>query len=192
MMHVCECVPQHRTALEKQVSPSIFTWIPGIKLRLPDLQRGVFTHWVILMPTLLSLRQDFAMFQAGLEFIILCFSPPTSQDLSMVPLLDWSPTPSSFKFLFLFLCVLPACRYVYHHVYLVLVEQEEGIRSFGTGVIGSCQPPHGCWDVNLGPRREWYTLWLILKTVFVVVVVSLLFIYWDRVSRAQASLKLAL
>lgn len=174
-------VPQHRTALEKQVSPSIFTWIPGIKLRLPDLQAGVFTHWVILLPTLLSLRQDFAMFQASLEFIILCFSPSTSQDLSMVLLLDWPP-PNSFKDLFLFLCVLPAGRYVYHNVYLVLVEQEEGVRSFGTGVIGSCQPPHGCWDVNLGPRWEWYTLWLILKTVFVVV--SLLFIYWDRVSRS--------
>jgi hypothetical protein len=28
------------------------------------------------------------------------------------------------------------------------------VRSSGTGVIGDCEPPSGCWQSNLGPLGE--------------------------------------
>lgn len=30
----------------------------------------------------------------------------------------------------------------------------EGVRSLGTGVTDRCEPPCGCWDLNLHPREE--------------------------------------
>lgn len=31
---------------------------------------------------------------------------------------------------------------------------EEGVRIPGTGVIDSCEPPCGCWDLNTGPPEH--------------------------------------
>lgn len=31
---------------------------------------------------------------------------------------------------------------------------EEGVRIPGTGVIDSCEPPYGCWDLNTGPPEH--------------------------------------
>lgn len=57
--------------------------------------------------------------------------------------------PSSLyflRFMFIFtLCVqLFACMHV---PWAYLVFTEEGVRS-GTGVIGSCEPPYGFWELN--------------------------------------------
>ena len=32
--------------------------------------------------------------------------------------------------------------------------QKEGVRSPGTGITDGCEPPHGCWKLNLGPLEE--------------------------------------
>lgn len=35
-----------------------------------------------------------------------------------------------------------------------LVPTEKGIMSLGIGVTDDCEPPCGCWDLNLGPLPE--------------------------------------
>lgn len=35
-----------------------------------------------------------------------------------------------------------------------LKRPEESVGSLGTEVIGSCEPPFGCWDSNLGPVQK--------------------------------------
>lgn len=46
--------------------------------------------------------------------------------------------------------VLPTCMSVYH----VCVRLEEGIRSYGTGVLNSYELLCGCWVLDLGPLGE--------------------------------------
>lgn len=31
---------------------------------------------------------------------------------------------------------------------------EEGVRSSGSGVRDGCEPPHECWEMNLGPSQK--------------------------------------
>jgi hypothetical protein len=35
---------------------------------------------------------------------------------------------------------------------------EEGVGSHGTGVTGGCEPPCGCWELDLGPLQEQFGL----------------------------------
>jgi len=32
--------------------------------------------------------------------------------------------------------------------------RSEAIRSLGTGVADSCEPPDGCWELNPGPQEQ--------------------------------------
>jgi hypothetical protein len=50
--------------------------------------------------------------------------------------------------------VLPACMSVYHVHGWCLQKPEEGIKRFGTGGIGGCEPPHGDWELSSGPLEE--------------------------------------
>jgi hypothetical protein len=49
------------------------------------------------------------------------------------------------RFNFICVSVLPACNYMCHMHVLFLQRSEEGVGSFGTGVmVVSCKPPLGC------------------------------------------------
>lgn len=41
---------------------------------------------------------------------------------------------------------------------LCLQQSEGGIGSPGSGVRGGCEPPWGCWELNLGPREKYQVL----------------------------------
>lgn len=42
--------------------------------------------------------------------------------------------------------------------FLVPGRPEEGAGSLGAGVVDTCEPPHGCWELDLGPLQEQQTL----------------------------------
>lgn len=48
--------------------------------------------------------------------------------------------------------------FVYHMHTWYTKRAEEGIRSPGTVVIDSCEPPGGCWEANVGLLEEQYVL----------------------------------
>jgi hypothetical protein len=48
---------------------------------------------------------------------------------------------------------MPACISV-HHLHAVPLKQEEGIRVPGTVDTEGCEPPCGCWELNLGLLQE--------------------------------------
>ena len=54
--------------------------------------------------------------------------------------------------------VLSAYMSVYYHVHAWYPQRsqrsEESVRSSGTGATDSCEPPYGCWELNLGPLEE--------------------------------------
>jgi hypothetical protein len=39
-------------------------------------------------------------------------------------------------------------------VYLGLQSSEESFVHLGVGIIGSCEPSHGCWELKLDPLQE--------------------------------------
>lgn len=42
------------------------------------------------------------------------------------------------------------CMFVHHvFIYKSLQNSEKGVISPGSGVTGSCDPPCGCWELNL-------------------------------------------
>ena len=45
---------------------------------------------------------------------------------------------------------LPACMCI-QHLSVAPQREEEGVRDPGTGVTGSCEPPHGVWELNRQP-----------------------------------------
>jgi hypothetical protein len=55
---------------------------------------------------------------------------------------------------FLHVCMCVCMHYVYHLYARSLGRSEEGIRSYGSGVVGGYETPHGCWELNLGPLQE--------------------------------------
>lgn len=50
--------------------------------------------------------------------------------------------------------VLPACIYVYHMCTWYLWRSEKDIRSPGTRIVDSCEPPQWCWELNSNPMQE--------------------------------------
>lgn len=49
---------------------------------------------------------------------------------------------------------LPTYMYMYHVCAWCLQWSQEGVRSPGIGVMNACEPPHGCWEQNLGRLQE--------------------------------------
>lgn len=45
----------------------------------------------------------------------------------------------------------PTYMSVYHMLAWYPQSPEEGIRSSGTRAKDSCEPPRGCWELDLGP-----------------------------------------
>jgi hypothetical protein len=44
-------------------------------------------------------------------------------------------------------CLMATCYHFHVRVW-------EGVGCPGTGVTGSCELPHGCWELNPGPLKE--------------------------------------
>ena len=83
---------------------------------------------------------------------------PQSHELQLNPrdsgaLLLIGPTPPPLAFT---LCVWVLCLHMCLYSMHVQDTQkpEEGVRSPGTGVIDSCEPPCVCWESNLGPVEK--------------------------------------
>lgn len=59
-------------------------------------------------------------------------------------------------FLFIFLWMWSLSLHVcLHHVWAWCPQRsEEGVEPSGTGVLGRCEPPYGCWELTLGPLEE--------------------------------------
>lgn len=82
------------------------------------------------------------------KYIICCLgmgSRSEQKDKRLVPHMYTSYTYSLQVILFIYLCmsILPACMYVYHVCARCLRRSEVGIRTPGTGVMGSCELPCG-------------------------------------------------
>lgn len=56
--------------------------------------------------------------------------------------------------LYVYVCVLPACMFVYHVCVWYLQKSEESIRSGESGVIDLCELLYGCCESNLRPLQE--------------------------------------
>lgn len=55
-----------------------------------------------------------------------------------------------YLYLFYFMSVLP----LHMSVHLIHIWSEEKVASLGTGVMGGCESPCGCWELNLGPLQD--------------------------------------
>ena len=51
-------------------------------------------------------------------------------------------------------CVLSTCMSVHHVCAWCLKKPEDDVRTHGTGVTDSCEPPDVCWELNPGPLEE--------------------------------------
>ena len=49
---------------------------------------------------------------------------------------------------------LPPCMYVHRMHAWCLWKKEEAIKATRTGDTDGCEPPCGCWEMNLGPLQE--------------------------------------
>jgi hypothetical protein len=56
-----------------------------------------------------------------------------------------------YMYVYVYVTCMHVCMYVYHMQVRCLLRPEEGIGGPGTGVTDSCEPPRGCWEMNLGP-----------------------------------------
>ena len=57
------------------------------------------------------------------------------------------------NYLFYFMSILPAHNYVYQVCTWYSQRPEEGTGFPGTGIIGGCALPHGCWESDSGPLQ---------------------------------------
>lgn len=65
----------------------------------------------------------------------------------------WLPAFSKALFIFTCMCVLSASMCL-HHVSTWCPQKPEEGGLPGTGITGSCEPPCGSWELNLGPHQE--------------------------------------
>lgn len=59
-----------------------------------------------------------------------------------------------FYDLFIFICIFCLHNVCLHMQAWCPQWQEEAAGALGIGVTDGCEPPHGCWELNLGPLEE--------------------------------------
>jgi len=108
-------------------------WLLGIEVRTPGRAVSALNHWAI------SPAQCFWFLRQSISLTVLILCRP-----------GWPQThlplpPEHWNYLF----------YVYGcFICMYICTPEKGIRFHRTTVIDGCEPPCGCWELNLGPLEK--------------------------------------